>query len=862
MNTSQEPRSNTEYSLLAVALERACRATPGRGAVEAFLAALCEGGILARADLRASFLEGGHLCVQGTPSANSVDDASPAIVETLYFDRGSQAEVHLLPTRQLDEAVARAVLAHLRFLLQACLLQDRCMQLERACSRRMEEVAAIYEIGRAMTGADLSQILETVAQKALQVLGGRNCAVLRHDAHTGELTLAATAGVAAAYVRSVQPHAPVSDSEALAALPAMKQLAAEVVHSGKPLLLGNEAHEDLKHLAEPLANLGSAMLVPISSDRQEFLGVLCICRERGAIAFDQNDLKLFQILAGQAGLAIASSQLTADLRRRVHELSLLSEVSRSVSSLGDLDALLQLVAVNICSFAQVDRCCIYLYDRSSRRYIPRAMQGYHPGGMGAHSVRRGQGVIGVVAMKQMPIVELNGRNALQPIRGFARALGVNSFAALPIVAKGAAIGVLLADNKPSGRPITADTVDRLTLFVDQVAVAMENALLREEREHRFRELDRLATQTDNILRSIATAVAVVDASGRITRWNDAAAALWGIPEQEALFQYYNALARRLKLPPPEVDRLTRAMDQVRETGRPVSEYNLRLHPEGRPECCVNMVVSPLTDRLGHRQGAVQATEDITERITLEAEMARMSRLADIGKLAAKLAHELRNPLSPIKGAAQLIRKEYGDDPNLREFLDIIEEEVNTLNRITSELLDFARPLSLDLRPINLNEILSKNLRFLAGYLSQRQIVSEFLPAAQLPQIIADPRQMDQVIRNLAINAAQAMLQGGRLRLATTYSPTQQTVSMEVSDTGPGIPPEALDTIFQPFFTTKTKGAGLGLPIVRKIVESHGGTIAVHSLPGRGTTFTVTLPLVPPGVSASSQMEGGALVPDE
>lgn len=847
MTTLPEPKADADYSLLAASLAKASQAPTAEAAARIFLDSLCEGGLLAGAEIRAPFIPQGSLRVGGAP-ASSEDDTT--IAEPLHFPWGMRGELVLRPARQLEAGFASHMVMHLGLVLRHHLLHDRCLELETACSRRIEEVGAIFDVGRAMAGDDLGQILETIAAKAVRVLGGWRSGVMKVDQGTGDLSLTALAG------------GPEDGAEAAAVLPLMMQLARHVVRTGAPLLLPKHSSTLALQSSAAYEALGSAMLVPICSDRRDLLGVLCICRDLASPAFDDNDLRLFQILAGQAGLAMANAKVYSDLQRRVYELSLLSEVSRTISAVADLGSLLNLIVNRLSAFAQVDRCCIYLYDRASRRYVVRALTGYRPEACGVQSVRRGQGVVGLVAMKQLPIVENNARDALQPIRGFARALGVNSFAALPIVAKGSAIGVLLVDNKLSKRPIGPDTVERLALFVDQVAVAVENALLHEDREQRFRELDRLATQTDNILRSIATAVTVVDAQGRVTRWNDAAAALWGIPEQEALEQDYDALVHRLGLPPSEVDQLVRAMAKVRETGEAVREYKLLLHPEGRPECCVNMVVSPLTDRRGNRQGAVQAAEDITDRITMEAEMVRMSRLADIGKLAAKLAHELRNPLSPIKGAAQIIRREYANDANLKEFLDIIEEEVNTLNRITSELLDFARPLSLDLRLINLNDVIHKNLRFLAGYLSEHHVASEFDADASLPNIIADPRQMDQVIRNLCMNAVQAMPQGGRIRIDTRCHPRQQLVLMEISDTGPGIPPNALDTIFQPFFTTKAKGAGLGLPIVRKIVESHGGAIEVRSTLGRGTTFTVSLPLVPAGVYTSSSSSETGVLPDE
>jgi two-component system, NtrC family, sensor histidine kinase HydH len=319
--------------------------------------------------------------------------------------------------------------------------------------------------------------------------------------------------------------------------------------------------------------------------------------------------------------------------------------------------------------------------------------------------------------------------------------------------------------------------------------------------------------------------------------------MWAIPEREATRLDYAELMGRCALPGPEAEHLCSLMTQVLRTGEAHLGYKTELHPRGEP-VYLNLLMSPLVDRQGQCHGVVQICEDVTRSIRMEAEMARIRRLADIGQLAAKMAHEVRNPLSSIKGAAQLMRNEYEDVTPLREFLDIIVDEVNSLSRTTSDLLDFARPMRLDVRTSNVNELTERTLRLLSGDLRGHGIVTEFQPQPDLPAILADPKQLEQVMRNLILNAAQAMPNGGTLCVTTQDSGDSRTVILRFSDTGVGIAPEQLEAIFQPFYTTKTKGSGLGLCIVQKIVENHGGTVDVSSSPGEGSCFTVTLPTRP------------------
>jgi signal transduction histidine kinase len=241
---------------------------------------------------------------------------------------------------------------------------------------------------------------------------------------------------------------------------------------------------------------------------------------------------------------------------------------------------------------------------------------------------------------------------------------------------------------------------------------------------------------------------------------------------------------------------------------------------------------------------------VIENSKLYQQMKERDRLAALGEMAAGLAHEIRNPLAAIKGATQYLapRRLPGDD---REFLEIIVEEVNRLNGVVSQFLEYSRPPKSSLAPGDLNDVLQRTFRLLAPDVPAG-IQVELDLAPELPRVACDPEQLKQVFLNLALNAFQAMPGGGRLAVSTQVARDElapwreahgrlESVEVRFRDSGPGVRPEDRESVFVPFFTTKEKGTGLGLAVSQRIVRAHHGTIAVSSPSGGGAEFTITLP---------------------
>jgi two-component system sensor histidine kinase HydH len=241
---------------------------------------------------------------------------------------------------------------------------------------------------------------------------------------------------------------------------------------------------------------------------------------------------------------------------------------------------------------------------------------------------------------------------------------------------------------------------------------------------------------------------------------------------------------------------------------------------------------------------------VVENSKLYQQMKERDRLAALGEMSAGLAHEIRNPLAAIKGAIQYLEPRRLPEED-REFLEIIIEEVNRLNGVVTQFLDYSRPLKPSLAPGDVNEILEKTFRLLLAE-TPPQIEVRLDLAAGLPRVQCDAEQLRQVFLNLALNAFQAMPRGGKLTVSTRVERDElafwregkrrrDVVEIRFRDTGPGIPEEARENIFVPFYTTKEKGTGLGLAICQRIVKAHGGAIAVRTAAGgEGAEFVISL----------------------
>ncbi len=346
---------------------------------------------------------------------------------------------------------------------------------------------------------------------------------------------------------------------------------------------------------------------------------------------------------------------------------------------------------------------------------------------------------------------------------------------------------------------------------------------------------------ERLIASLPDAVVGVDRDGQVILWNPAA---------EALFE--RAATRALGRPIGEL--LGPAAELVRELHGVLGSGDSRLVADGGFQrrdgraVPVSVVASPLLSGDGAVTGAVAILRDLSRLRQLEDDVRRGERLSALGGMAVGIAHEIRNPLGAVRGAAQLLRREAGPGSPWEHHVEVMLREIDRVNRIMEQLLDLARPIPLTVVPVNLPHLLDRILLLQEELARQQsvQILRHYDPS--LPPVSGDEDRLAQVFTNLVKNGLEAMPGGGHLTVATRLPLTspfgtvdRPMVEVQVRDEGEGIPPELLDRVFDPFVTTKARGLGLGLAISHRIIEEHQGAIQVESQPGKGATFSCFLP---------------------
>jgi two-component system sensor histidine kinase AtoS len=263
--------------------------------------------------------------------------------------------------------------------------------------------------------------------------------------------------------------------------------------------------------------------------------------------------------------------------------------------------------------------------------------------------------------------------------------------------------------------------------------------------------------------------------------------------------------------------------------------------DGNGERVLEISTFPLLDRGNRVLHAVEYISDITDRVRLAERLEHARRLAVLGEMAARVAHEVRNPLNAITGAAHFLAAEYPDDETIQKFTSLIKRQSLRVDQVASDILHTARPLRLNRTSVNVNGVVEQALGSLRTMIEAQCITVECSLTSTVPSIPADEFQIEQAVYNVIRNAVEAMPDGGTLSVGTTEDAEQGSVRITVQDTGPGIAPANRERIFETFFTTKSQGTGLGLSIVEGVLKNHGGTISVEQPDGGGARITVSLP---------------------
>lgn len=526
------------------------------------------------------------------------------------------------------------------------------------------------------------------------------------------------------------------------------------------------------------------------------------------------------------------------LERQVAQLALLRDIGGQIISVADLNTVLDRAVHLVARTFGYDHVAVAMVDEERGEVVIGARAGTYrdllpPG----HRLPISQGMVGWVARNGRALLANDVEKEPRYVNCYPDRIPTRSELAVPIRVGGRVVGVL---DVQSRRPNAFSDGDMLVLetVADQIAVAIENARLYEalqaELVAKEQALEALRESEDSeqaILNAIDAAVVLLDGDGRILAANRAALSALGEEGERVLGRHYTQVLTG------GFPRRGRHLERVLRTGRPVRferEVEGRVYDHG---------IYPVVDEQGRVSRAVVLVADVTERVRLQQRAARAERLAALGRLAATIAHEVNNPLQAIQSHLELALDFPLQEGERRRSLEVVRQEVDRLARVVQTVLRVARPTEGEREVVRVEELVERALNLIRSRAERKGIEVRVRGGEDLPPLLVTPGELVQVLLNLLTNAVEAAPEGGWVEVGGSRA--DGLVELRVVNNGPPIPPEDFPHLFEPFYTTKPDGLGLGLPYSRQVVERYGGTIQVKNLgDGQGVAFTVRLPAVP------------------
>jgi PAS domain S-box-containing protein len=544
-------------------------------------------------------------------------------------------------------------------------------------------------------------------------------------------------------------------------------------------------------------------------------------------------------------------------RQRYDYRKALIEFGRGLSSETDLQALLESIVERLPRTLLVARVAVFLAQdtENSGRLRLAAAHGL-PVEVGALQDRLALGFLNFDQATDHSHIFLENAQAALHLpadeRRTAALLDLNYYLPCRVAAgqleDGAAasrtIAVIGLGRTIGGDFLSSEDVELLESLASYIGIALQNASLYARLEKQIGEFERLKEFNENIVESINVGILAIDLDDRVESWNAQMEAMYALSRAEAIGQ-----SLRDVFPTEFVE----ALDSFSNEPGVHHLYKFRLTTRAGEQRTANIAVAPLLSRDFISVGRIVLVDDITERVSLEAQLTQADKLSSIGLLAAGVAHEINTPLAVISSYAQMLSKQLHGDARLGPVMDKITQQSFRAAEIANGLLNFSRTSTTEFRETNLNQVIRDTLSLLEHQFKTAQIDVDLDLSEELPPIHGNTGKLQQVFLNLLLNAKEAMPGGGRLGIATRVNGQVEAL---ISDSGSGIAPEHLKRIYDPFFTTKTmprpgdrRGTGLGLSVSYGIIQEHAGKIHVESTVGAGTTFHLEFPLLRNSVHA-------------
>jgi two-component system, NtrC family, sensor kinase len=564
--------------------------------------------------------------------------------------------------------------------------------------------------------------------------------------------------------------------------------------------------------------------------KKDTIGLIVADRREQELHLTKKDIDSFSTFANQASIIIENARLQEQNQRKIQQLLALQEISRKTSSTINLNKLLRVISASAMKITKASSCALLLMDEAGQHLRLASQIGYDGLDTNCFEIKVGEGVAGWVAAHGVPLLV---RDVSAEPRYVEAIQEVKSELAAPLISENKVLGVLNVDSV-NRRAFTDDDLKLLVIYAGHTASLIKNAMLYGQvmTERNFRE---------NILESSPNSVIAVNMKKEITSLNRRTEELFRLKRKNVLGQ-----------PAAEVfgAGIVHLVDQAIDHGDLVDYHEIRQTRKDGSQLILGITASWLRDHQNKLIGVVFIVRDLTEAKRTEELIRRMDRLTSIGQLSAGVAHEIRNPLASISLNVQMLSKKWATDAAAKNMVSDTLEGIDRIKSLVKGMLDFAKPSTPALKRGSIARVLHNSISLLDSQLRKKRVEVKLDLSEDLPEIVFDEHQIQQVLVNLLLNGLEAMDGGGSIRIKGSLAKDQKKrrrhLTLQIMDTGAGIPPGNLSKIFDPFFTTKPEGTGLGLSIVHKILDQHHAAIDVVSEPTRGTTFTLSFPLQPPG----------------
>jgi PAS domain S-box-containing protein len=537
-------------------------------------------------------------------------------------------------------------------------------------------------------------------------------------------------------------------------------------------------------------------------------------------------------------MARRESNLSEKLRIKNNLLSHIFEISSLLTSSPDLGEVLNAIADRVMTGLNFDRAIVMLLSSDKTKLACKCIKGFTLEGerracekpliMNEHDCYETR-VISDGTPRFIPDTE-NAPDATRIDKVINRYQERNSVLYVPLKIKDKMLGLLGVDRYRTRMEITHDDVESLTIFANQASIIIENTRL-------YQALNDEKILSENIIKCSTNGIIVSDLLGNILNVNPRAEEILDVSREKAVKTQIQDI---FKFNANDRWRIYRAL----KTNEDIHLFDFSYKRPDNKLLVLNLSGFSVYDENHNALGAVTVIADLTEKKRMDDYLQRVEKLAALGRIAAGIAHEIRNPLAGIYTTVQNLEDEFCEDDFRKTDLKNIMREIDRVEHLIREVLGLVRPVPLQIEDFDIHNLLSTTFSLLKKEMAGKKIELWTVYEAVHSVVSADSNRLKQVFLNLTINAIESIDGGGKIAVKTDVvrRNDKEWLAIDIIDNGIGIPLKHMNMIFDPFFTTKNGGTGLGLTVTHKIIEEHGGMIEVESQENQGATFRLLLPI--------------------